>query len=565
MAAGKVLILGDDTRSFLATVRSLGRQGIAVHVAPANFRSPALRSRYIAAIHDLPPWMNDGDGWLQAMEALLRAERFDLVIPCNETTMLPLQRHAARLSALARLAIPDDHAIEILFDKHETRELARRLDVPVAAGRLARAADSAEAVLAELGPPVVVKPRRSYTIDLLSSRGSAQILHTPAALAHVLSANGPDELVLETFFPGQGLGVSVLASGGRILQAFEHHRVRERNGASFYRVSAPLTPALLAACETIVAAVPYTGIAMFEFKRGTDGSWILLEINARPWGSMPLPLALGIDFPYRWYRLLTANEETPSVPYRVGVFGRNLVPDLRASLAEAGDRKLGPIAATGFMIGRIAELSRAFVGREVHDVLVRDDPRPGLAELWTAIDTAGLRMARSFPWVLAWQQRHARSRATRALRNASGKPRVLFVCQGNICRSPFAEALLRARLGDDRIDARSAGMLPRPGRSTPPFGRETAANNGIDLSAHRSSWLTRTDAESASLLVIFDEINRQWLLDHYPGLKVPVIRLDDLIEPGEIADPNSGGPADFERCYARIAAGIDALAALTKR
>ena len=109
MTSGKALVLGDDTRSFLATVRSLGRQGIAVHAAPANFRSPALRSRYIAAVHDLPPWMGDGAAWLRAMEALLRAERFDLVIPCDETTLLPLQRHRAQLEPLARLAIPDDH------------------------------------------------------------------------------------------------------------------------------------------------------------------------------------------------------------------------------------------------------------------------------------------------------------------------------------------------------------------------------------------------------------------------------------------------------------------------
>ena len=52
--------------------------------------------------------------------------------------------------------------------------------------------------------------------------------------------------------------------------------------------------------------MPYTGVAMFEFKRNDSGGWILLEVNARPWGSMPLPLSLGVDFPYRWYRLLTA-------------------------------------------------------------------------------------------------------------------------------------------------------------------------------------------------------------------------------------------------------------------
>ena len=119
-------------------------------------------------MHDLPPWMDDGAEWLRAIEALLRAERFDLVIPCNETALLPLQRNRERLAPLARLAIPDDHAIAVLFDKHATRELAQQVGVPVAAGRLVRPDDTAEAVAAEFGLPLVVKPRRSYALKTLA-------------------------------------------------------------------------------------------------------------------------------------------------------------------------------------------------------------------------------------------------------------------------------------------------------------------------------------------------------------------------------------------------------------
>ena len=563
VTSGKALILGDDTRSFLATVRSLGRRGIVVHAAPANFRAPALRSRYIAAVHDLPPWMGDGTAWLRAMEALLRAERFDLVIPCNETTLLPLQLHRAQLETLARLAIPDDHAITELFDKHATRELAQQVGVPVAAGRLVRPDDTAEAVLAEFGTPVVVKPRRSYVLETLGSRGKAQVVRDAAALAQVLREVEPEETLLEQFFPGQGMGVSLLASRGRVLQAFEHHRVRELGGASFYRISAPLTPALLRACEAIVAAVPYTGVAMFEFKRNDSGGWILLEVNARPWGSMPLPLALGVDFPYRWYRLLTAGEETPAVAYRTGVYGRNLVPDLLASREEAAALRLGPVAKAWFVAGRGVELLRALTRREVQDVLVRDDPRPGWAELREAGAEVRQRLARDLPGATARQRRGARAAVARAVRDSGGRPLVVFVCQGNICRSPFAAALLRARLGgEDAVSVGSAGMIPRPGRATPAFGLQAAAGFGVDLSAHRSAWLTREMAEGASLLVVFDETNRAAVLDRYPELTVPVVRLDELGDCCEITDPVDGGLAEFQRCYQRIAVGVGELVGL---
>jgi len=565
VTSGKALVLGDDTRSFLATVRSLGRQGIAVHVAPTNFRSIALRSRYIAAVHDLPPWMGDGGAWLGAMEALLRRERFDLVIPCDETTLLPLQRHRTQLEALARLAIPDDHAIAVLFDKHVTRELARQAGVPVAAGRLVRPDDTAATVLAEFGVPVMLKPRHSYTLETLGSRGKARVVQDADSLAKMLPEVDPEETLLERFFPGQGIGVSLLASHGRVLQAFEHHRVRERAGASFYRISAPLTPALVQACEALVAGVPYTGLAMCEFKRNDSGAWILLEVNARPWGSMPLPLSLGVDFPYRWYRLLTAGEETPAVEYRAGVYGRNLLPDLYSSMAEAAGLRLGPLATVWFIARRGVELLRAVTGREVHDVLVRDDLRPGLAELGEAGAAVWQRLMRALPGEAMRRRKWARAQVARAVRGSAGRPRVMFVCQGNICRSPFAAAMLRVRLGDnDAISVGSAGMMPQPGRATPAFGLQAAAEFGIDLTAHRSEWLTREAAATATVLVVFDEINRAAVLDRYPDLTVPVVRLDELGQPGEITDPVDGGLEVYRRCYQLIAAGITELEGLLR-
>lgn len=563
VTSGKALVLGDDTRSFLATVRSLGRQRIAVHAAPANFRSPTLHSRYIAAVHDLPPWMGDGAEWLRAMQVLLRAERFDLVIPCNETTLLPLQRHRVQLEPLARLAVPDDLAIAVLFDKHATREMARQIGVPVAIGRLVRPDDTAATVLAEFGAPVMIKPRRSYAIEMLGSRGKARVVRDADALATALREAAPEDTLLEQYFPGRGIGVSVLASKGRVLQAFEHHRVRELAGASFYRISAPLTPELRRACEAIVAAVPYTGVAMFEFKRNDSGGWILLEVNARPWGSIPLPLALGVDFPYRWYRLLTAGEETPAVEYRIGMYGRNLMPDLYASKAEAAGLRLGPLSTAWFMAGRGVELLRVLTGREVHDVLMRDDPRPGLAELWEAGAGVWQRLARTLPGAVARQRKRARAQVARAVRNSAGRPRVLFVCQGNICRSPFAAALLRTRLGNnDAISVGSAGMMPQPGRPAPALGLQAAATVGIDLSNHRSAWLTREAAEAASLLVVFDETNRGVVFNRYPDLTVPVVRLDELGQLGEITDPVDGGPDEFQRCYRRIADGVAELVTL---
>ena len=553
--------MGDDTRGFLATVRSLGRQGIEVHAAPFDFRAPALSSRYITAIHDVPPWMGNGDAWLKAMHELLTTHHFDLVVPCDERNLLPLHLHRDMFEGLAKLAIPNSRAIDVLFDKHETRELAASVGVPIAKGRLARANDDANLVLAEFGTPVVVKPRRSYTIEGLAKRGRVHVTSDKTQLASLLYEAEPDSLLLESCFDGDGLGLSVLAHDGRLLQAFEHHRVHERSGSSFYRVSAAPMPDLVQACAAIAAAIAFTGVAMFEFKRNPAGAWILLEVNARPWGSLPLPVALGIDFPYRWYYLLVEGKETPPVPYRVGIFGRNLIPDLRSALADV-ELHDTPLRKAGAVVQRVAGIRRVLINAERHDVFVRDDPAPARAEFGNIFRESLARVRRLTPGM----RRAASARARAIVASVAArptKPTILFACQGNICRSPYAAAVMREIVGDE-VTVKSAGMMPRPGRTVPELFKAQATREGVDLTTHRSVWLDRETATSASLIILFDRVNQAAFAERYPDVQVPTILLGDLVGSGEIQDPVDGNEDVVSLSYAEIRTSVGKLAQLLR-
>lgn len=549
--------MGDDTRGFLATVRSLGRQGIEVHAAPFDFRAPALSSRYITAIHDVPPWMGDGEAWLDAMHRLLTEHRYDLVIPCDERNLLPLHHHLATFEGLARFAIPNSRAVDVLFDKHETRELATKAGVPIARGRLAQPNENARDILAELGSPVVVKPRRSYTIEGLAKRGRVHVTSDETHLTQLLQEAEPDSLLLESCFEGEGLGLSVLAHEGRLLQAFEHRRVHERSGSSFYRVSAAPTPDLVQACAAIAAAIAFTGVAMFEFKRNATGAWIMLEVNARPWGSLPLPVALGVNFPFRWYQLLVDGAETPPVPYQVGIFGRNLIPDLMSALADA-ELHHTRLRKAGALAHRFAGIRRMLINAERQDVYVRDDPAPARAELATILRGSIARARRLAPR----KQRADSARAQAIVANVAATqktPHILFACQGNICRSPYAAAVLQELAGTS-LTVTSAGMMPRPGRPVPDLFQAQATEEGIDLTAHRSSWLNRESAAAASLIVLFDRVNQTAFADRYPDLAVPTILLGDLIGIGEIQDPVDGDATIARSSYGQIRRGVLKLA-----
>lgn len=556
---GRALVMGDDTRSFLATVRSLGRKGIEVHAAPFSLRSPALSSKYIRQVHLLPYYLDGGADWLAALQKLLLAEQFDIVIPCEERSLLPLYKHQHELPSQCALAIPGSRALDVFFDKLNTRQLAAELGVPVAKGKRLLATDTADTILAELTLPIVAKQRKSYSWPDLYVRTSVKIIQERSELDSWLDIQnkGQDDIFFEQMFPGRGLGVSVLCHQGTVLQAFEHHRAHELGGSSYYRKSATLDAKRLAAVSSMVRAVDYTGVAMFEFKLNeSTGEWILLEVNARPWGSLPLPVAVGVDFPYLQYQMLVKGSLAAQRSYKSGIFGRNLIPDLwqlRAHLQE-----LAP--STGqqlrYFAGWLREFGRVLIGREHQDAMVMDDIQPGWAELKQFF-------AEHFGTRIAGLKNHREAQAPSlsasvTAARARGEPaHIVFVCQGNICRSPYAELKAKQLLAAqaDKVVFSSAGMLPRNSRPSPAVAVGAAAQLGVDMAHHQSRYANEALMREATAVIIFDAINLQSVLDRYPAMKDKVYFIgENSANEGasEVADPEGKNAASFVNTYEQI-------------
>jgi predicted ATP-grasp superfamily ATP-dependent carboligase len=255
---------------------------------------------------------------------------------------------------------------------------------PVAEGRRLSPGEGPRALCAHFGLPLVVKPRKSYWRDRLDSWGRVWIVESQAELEKLLpTISEPSRYLVESCFDGDGVGVSVLAEKGEIAPAFQHRRLRQgKGGCSSYRISEPVDPTLLDACAKICRATELTGVCMFEFRHDPrDGSWILIETNARFWGSIGLPLSLGVDFPLYLYDLLVHGRHHAAVPYPAGIRSRNLMLDglnlattlrgLRWSQLGAWSAELGDF---------LAQPIRWLTGRERSDSFVSDDLRPALWE-----------------------------------------------------------------------------------------------------------------------------------------------------------------------------------------
>ena len=338
----KVLILGNDDRVLLAIARDLGRHGIDVHVAWCDPDSPALLSRYISSFHDLPPYNPNSDDWIEPLNELAASSSFDLVIPCNDYAVVPLQLHRAHLDPRTQWYLINDFAFRVAFDKRQTSRLANELKINVprefviTPNDLAHGASSTRLALIDrhsIRFPVFVKPRSSITQSDVTNKRAAQPVESPAELARLLGEGLPaDGVLVQERFRGVGIGVEVLASHGRVLMQLQHQRLRETiDGGSTYRKTISEIRELTEATKQLVRRLDYTGVGMFEFRYDLEtGAWVLLEINARFWGSLPLAIAAGANFPYSLYEMLVMNRQTFDSNYAVGVRCRNLINDLRA-------------------------------------------------------------------------------------------------------------------------------------------------------------------------------------------------------------------------------------------
>ena len=561
-ARGKVLVLGRNSRAFLAVVRSLGRGGLEVHATGPGIDSAPFRSRYLHRVHDLPPYRERDSSWLAAFAGLLAREGFDLVIPCTDTTLAALHIHRRELEPHGRLALLDDRTYELLTDKGLSAAAARAAGIPVP--REVVVADGG-APPPPFGWPLVLKPRTSYDPANPSSRQEVRKVYREEDYARMLAEQlrGGPVLVQENV-PGRGVGVELLLHRGEPLLTFQHVRVHEplQGGGSSYRKSVPVSSDLLAASLALLRPLGYTGVAMVEFKLDApSGRFFFMEVNPRFWGSLPLALAAGMDFPLALYRLLVEGRAPSPQQYRAPLFARNLTLDLKWQWSNLRADRSDPTLATRSprLVLRDA-FANIVMLRERVDTFSLDDPAPAIEEARQILGSLASRLrrvvanavlARSFG--RKWQAR----RAVRATRRARS---VLFVCKGNVCRSPFAAALARSTGRFERVD--SAGYYPVDDRPSPANAIRAAAAFGADLEAHRSRRLTLAAVRDADAIFVFDRENYERVTAEFPPARRRVHFLSVLnpAGPAFIEDPWSGDLDRFREVYAQIKAAVDTLA-----
>ena len=281
-----------------------------------------------------------------------------------------------------------------------------------------------------------------------------------------------------------------------------------------------------------------------------------MEINRRLWGSVALAIDAGVDFPYGLFCIATDADPGPQPAYRRPYYTRHMPPDL-----DWIARRIRVEGASGAR--ELLSFLRVLIGQESWDHFAWTDPGP----LWKG-GAAFLREKRR----ALQSRRQARADAEAALRQHAWRlprlrahgidSRVLFVCTGNICRSPLAAALWKKR--HPRLSAASAGFIPRPGRPAPDNVQAAACARGASLADHRSRTLDETMLRASDVIVLFEPRNFVELRRAFPEYIDKIVMLGALLHPPRVAinDPYQLATAETEHIAAQIDAGLDELALL---
>lgn len=338
------MVLNAEQKSSLAAIRSLGAHGIRIIAGSHRPAAMGLYSRYVDRRFIYPSPLRERESFVECIARFVQEASVSsppVLFAFSDSTLLPLAADPRAGSSWKWPLSTSSDCFWLAFDKACTLALAESLGLAIPITYSRPSADGLSDFVANLSFPLVVKPRRTVSWSRGANERGVQLTrgfaNSPAELESMceefLAKSGEFPLVQE-YVRGEEASVQFLCEGGSVLAASANRRLRSAHptgGAGALKETVPLSYCGMAQLgRRLVESLRWSGPIMIEFKIDqATGVPKLMETNGRFWGSLPLAVLAGIDFPYLYYRLALNLDVVRAVDYAPGITSRHLMADLR--------------------------------------------------------------------------------------------------------------------------------------------------------------------------------------------------------------------------------------------
>ncbi len=324
--SSKILVTDGRSLAALAVIRSLGKRGHTIHCGESFTHNLSSYSKYVDSRVIYPDPEEEPEAFVEYVRAGCEQEDYDFVVPVRDATTIQLSKHRETLSNVTNVYVASYDVLGPLMDKGETVKIAQRADVPTPDTWFPEETPL-EQIEAEIGYPVLVRPRRSS-----GSRGIQHVedaAEFDEAVEFVSSEYGTP--IVQDYIEKQGYTTACVLFDReqRAVGEFSYERVKEyplSGGPTVVGESTNDEQAKQYAKQLLEEA-EWMGPAEVEFILDQDGTPQLLEVNPRFWMPVQLAISAGVDFPALLAELAAEGNPDPVTEYETGVTYRWALPN----------------------------------------------------------------------------------------------------------------------------------------------------------------------------------------------------------------------------------------------
>lgn len=533
----RILLLGCSTKAGYFVAKHFYENGFIVDVI--NWVDlPNKHSKFVRNYFLIPSPEKNLQAALTAITNKLASTTYCAMVPIHDAALEIARNFRQTFETHCKLiGLNDDSAYAYAHNKFHLLREAEQLGIACPKTTLITSLDDLALALPKIKYPCIVKPVSSAILanQQLYTFSVKKVL-TPLELEDTcreLIENAP--IMLQEVIEGYGIGYNFFAIKGEVQCAYIHKRITEHAGISSYRET--LTPNHFNTekqINSLLLKSGWTGIGMVEFKVWNDVPY-LMEFNGRFFGSVELSRINKINLAGLFIKLHFGDLPKTYPPAKAGTKARNLHDEILLYTARLANGNLL------LFVSWLASVVKTIISpKEIIEDNVLADPRFVWAQYRYDIKRILAKRAR--------RKLIAKKIINRRLlgKNDLQSNAIVFICKGNICRSPFAEYYLKKDRPE--LEVHSAGTYSTPNRLSPVNALLAAIKTGnISLQTHRSKYFLSVKTTKAPLYVVMDRENYFDLLT----LGIDGERIRFLCD-SDIEDPYGKSEAFFQSTYQKI-------------